>query len=1085
MQRLLFTLLLVCCGSLAVLLAQQPASGDLSRIPAINLPAQDNAALLAEEMAARQPDRPPHFAVTHNVDIRPTTHGQWIDDSNGFSTWRIRLVSPNALSLNLGFTEYWMPRGGQLFLYPGGQKQPQIFGPFTPADNEEHNQLWTQVIDGDDLIVEVILPTSEKSNLRLWLTDVNHDFLGFTSNSPVSGSCNLDVVCGAADGWGIVDGYRDIIRSVAVYSTGGSTFCTGFLVNNARQDCTPYFMTANHCGIGAGNAPSLVTYWNFMNSVCRQPGSPASGAGGDGQLNDFNTGATWRASNPGSDMTIVELDDEVSPTANAFYAGWSREWDAPIDTVIAIHHPSTDEKRITFTFQQSFVTNGFNGPADPNGTHIEIPDWDIGTTEPGSSGSPVFDKFHRVRGQLHGGAAACGNDAYDTYGYFARSWEGGGTASSRLRDWLDPDDTGVMFVDGKEQLSCQISVSANPAVQTGCVTDAATYDLLVGGGFENTVNLTIEDLPADLMASFSANDVAPNTPVVLTITPDAAAMGNYTFTITATDGNLNSTTNMGLNIVQDVPTAPANVAPADGAIDAPVVATLTWADNGANEYEYQLATDDAFTSMVASGTTSGTTFTHGDLLDGETTYYWRVRATNECGQGEWTPAFSFTTVNQICGAPAVSEDIPVAITENGTPEVFSTLEVETATNITFMTVSVNIEHTYVGDLQVILTSPEATEVVLVDRIGYTDAGFGCPGDNLELTFNDGATNTAADLEGTCDNAPAAGGEYQPVEFLANFNGESSEGTWFLTVIDNANQDGGQIVDWSITFCGGDSQGDFGLNLTSDPISVCANDGGIATIQVGADFGGEFTTDVSIDNVDQDNYTSSFDPDTRILTLDFANFITLTPGDYSIRVAIAGGDGSNTVNVPLTILPVPGLANQVSPANGSTETSGSITFNWDAAANADNYTVQVSTDETFASIEVSETVAGTSYTLDNPGGLGGLLYWRVVTNNNCGNATGSPFNFTYSPNSVHNFADGRSLNIFPNPASGQVFLSMEGNWSGDLQVRLISIEGRLLRNWQLATGGRQQLDVSGLPAGTYLVEMQNNNERAIERLVLLP
>ena len=125
--------------------------------------------------------------------------------------------------------------------------QARIQGPFTPADNEEHEQLWTPLIEGDELVIEVSVPTAAIDELSLKLAYVNHAFENFSAL--ISGSCNLDVICGAADGWGIVDPHRDIIQSVAVISTGGGTFCTGFLVNNVEDDCTPFFMTANHCGM--------------------------------------------------------------------------------------------------------------------------------------------------------------------------------------------------------------------------------------------------------------------------------------------------------------------------------------------------------------------------------------------------------------------------------------------------------------------------------------------------------------------------------------------------------------------------------------------------------------------------------------------------------------------------------------------------------------------------------------------------------------------------------------------------------------------------------------------------------------------
>jgi hypothetical protein len=412
------------------------------------LPALDNALLLEEELALREPGRAPHFAQTRKVNVRPTTQGTWTDNADGTTTWRLRVSSPNALSINLGFTEYWMPSGGELYLHTGKKDNWEVLGPYTPADNEVHNELWTPIVNGDEVIVEVTLPQAERNNLRLWLTHVNHDFEGFGNSLEKSGSCNLDVVCGAADGWEIVDKYRDIIRSVVTMTVSGNRNCSGALINNTQQDNRPYLLTAYHCGIRSGNASSLVVFYNYENSTCRQPNAAASGQSGNGSFLTFNTGAVLRAESEGSDMTLLELDDPINPAANAFLAGWDRTRTLPADTIVGIHHPDTDEKRISFTFQPTYYANGLSSAANPNGSYINITDWDIGTTEPGSSGSPLFDRFRRVRGQLFGGAAACGNNAFDNYGSINASWEGGGTSSTRLRDWLDPNNTGATAIDG-------------------------------------------------------------------------------------------------------------------------------------------------------------------------------------------------------------------------------------------------------------------------------------------------------------------------------------------------------------------------------------------------------------------------------------------------------------------------------------------------------------------------------------------------------------------------------------------------------------------------------------------------------------
>ena len=119
-----------------------------------------------------------------------------------------------------------------------------------------------------------------------------------------------------------------------------------------------------------------------------------------------------------------------------------------------------EEKRITFygvrsdgrySHGSSWGCSAFPGPGD--NTHIKVY-WNdpvpAAVTEPGSSGSPLFDDYHRVIGQLHGGPSACGatgDNLSDCYGRVSVSWTGGGTSATRLSDWLDPGNTGAMFMD--------------------------------------------------------------------------------------------------------------------------------------------------------------------------------------------------------------------------------------------------------------------------------------------------------------------------------------------------------------------------------------------------------------------------------------------------------------------------------------------------------------------------------------------------------------------------------------------------------------------------------------------------------------
>jgi len=105
-------------------------------------------------------------------------------------------------------------------------------------------------------------------------------------------------------------------------------------------------------------------------------------------------------------------------------------------------------------------------------------------------------------------------------------------------------------------------------------------------------------------------------------------------------------------------------------------------------------------------------------------------------------------------------------------------------------VSVASTHTWVGDLVITVTSPSGTSVELMNNIG--GPGFGCAGDGLDLVFDDAAAASYDDLDGTCDNNPAAAGSFQPLQALAAFNGEAAQGDWTVSVEDLVGGDGGTV-----------------------------------------------------------------------------------------------------------------------------------------------------------------------------------------------------------------------------------------------------------------------------------------------------
>ncbi len=419
---------------------------------------------------------PFRFAVNRPVDITPDDYGTWerIDDETFL--WRLQVTSPDAMSLNLGFEEFFMPPSASVYVYSTDHRR--VLGPFTERHNRPHGRLWTPIVRSDDIVIELTVSEAELDKFRLRLTSVNHGYRRLEpqlKNKALggSGSCNVNVACSQGDPW------RDQIRSVAMYQISGpfgSLTCTGTLLNNTAEDNRPYFLTAYHCFDEVDGfsdcfinnpdsvAASIIVYWNNQAETCN---------GTSGSLSQYQAGSIYRAGYCDSDFALVQLDEVPSSTFNVFYAGWDRSSAAPTSAV-AIHHPSSDIKKISFENHPLSVTSFYGTYSPGMGTHLRVPDWDIGTTESGSSGCALFNSARRVVGQLHGGNADCTNNLADWFGRFYRSWDSGKDASTRLKDWLDPIDSGVISLNGKQNGAAVDAYEPDDTYEAASVIDAGS-----------------------------------------------------------------------------------------------------------------------------------------------------------------------------------------------------------------------------------------------------------------------------------------------------------------------------------------------------------------------------------------------------------------------------------------------------------------------------------------------------------------------------------------------------------------------------------------------------------------------------------
>ncbi|WP_116107203.1 proprotein convertase P-domain-containing protein [Lewinella sp. IMCC34191] len=1051
--------------------AQQGMSRiQFAKLPLLSLPAMNNDSLLAAELPLRKPGRPQTFAVSLPVHLSPQTDGQWTQRADQY-LWRMRVKSPGAKSLNLGFSRFVLPPGAALYL----TNDTQRYGPFTAADNEDHAQLWTPLLRGDEVMLELEVPQRSKDAVELVLSTVNHDFEG--AIDLLSGDCHIDVACGAADGFPRVDDYRDIIRSVAAYTLEGRAKCTGFLVNNGNQDGRPLFLTANHCGVDEETAPTMVTYWNFENDVCRAPGSAESGAEGNGRLEVFNTGARLLASHSGTDMTLVELDEPVNPRARAYFAGWDARSGLP-EGVLTIHHPNLDEKRISFS-DQPITRSTIVGEESATGKFLRVPSWDLGSTEGGSSGAPLFDADGRVRGQLFGGRASCSNEEEDMFGWLYASWTGGGSPDSRLMDWLDPCGNTSGILPGLDELSLNGMLISSQGCQQICSGGEATFEFTLGNDFPEASSLTVSGDPALSISMPEAVDGGGS--FSLSVAASTAAAGTYSIEVTAEGDEREDALTVVLQVADDTPPALVDLSPQNNSTGIDPFVELAWeADPEAESYELQYALSSDFTALVADFTQlTATTYRPDYPLPGDTRYYWRVRARNACGAGPWSDVRSFTTDIRTCLLKR-GEALPVPIPAADPSEVVAELEITDDINPANLEVIVGIEHSFVGDLSVSLVGPSGEEVKLFAPL---DNGS-CPASNVYATFTATASLTADAFSERCEDGNDQ--DYlrvQPLESLEGFTDRNARGVWKLVVNDEAAMDGGAITEFRLRLCENRAdRRDLAVELLSDPITACANEGGTARLRIGSAFSDGIALHMEAGSLPLDNYTYSYDTESREVDVTFTAWTYAGDGAQELIFTVLDDDGAEgrALNT-LTVLPLP---EPVTPIRARVREER-ITFQWRGSDIADTYTLEVSPTDTFDDPVLATTTRNRQITLSRSD-LPDLFYWRVQTNNDCGSFPGPSRAISAdTANATYTLRADQQIAIFPNPTIGDVRIALEGEWDDPrVGARLLGTGGQEVKRWpDLQTLG-YQLQLSDLPAGVYFLQLTGSFGRITERLLIL-
>jgi hypothetical protein len=387
------------------------------------------------------------FDQTMQVNSRSIDRSEWTRGANGEWVWTAAVHVQGAVGMRLHFEDLRLPSGVKIVVHGpdwvingGANIDAQLL--------RGQTDFWAETVLGENATVECHVPDGVSlSTVSFSIKELAHIYtLPMVQSNLKESACEIDVSCYPA--WAQ---QASGVARMSFVDQGGAYLCTGCLLGSDSGN-PDYFLTAHHCITSATVASTVELYWFYQTASCNGAVPSLS------SVPHTSGGADLLATSSDSDFSFMQLRKD--PPTGAAHLSWSATAPASGEAVTGIHHPGGTYKRISF--------GNFIG-SDPSYWAVQ---WSSGVTEPGSSGSPLFNASGQVIGQLTGGyngpGSSCADPAGpDEYGRFdvtyplIQSWIGSGGGGSGGFPYIRATYNGLFAVtDNVTRGSCgSISLS--------------------------------------------------------------------------------------------------------------------------------------------------------------------------------------------------------------------------------------------------------------------------------------------------------------------------------------------------------------------------------------------------------------------------------------------------------------------------------------------------------------------------------------------------------------------------------------------------------------------------------------------------